>query len=58
MGWEPRRAGKVGIALLIANEIRGLAVVAGLLGAWPHDWPLSVHGPLLAVMNAAHLLQG
>jgi hypothetical protein len=28
--------GKVGVALLLLNEIRGILVVASILGAWSH----------------------
>ena len=31
---DPATAGKLAILLLIANEVRGLLVVAGVLGWW------------------------
>jgi hypothetical protein len=34
--WRIGRAGKVALALLILNEIRGIVVVVGILEAWLH----------------------
>jgi len=44
--------GKVGVALLLLNEIRGILVVASILGAWSHSGKAAAPPPDPACASA------